>query len=86
MASPINWGEDGYTEEPSPVEVAENQKRPSVLVCVQGGKLVPKSHLPLLYFAGILGKSKEISNDEIQGAMALVEMKNGLNCNYSYRI
>ncbi|KAJ8951953.1 hypothetical protein NQ318_013623 [Aromia moschata] len=42
-----------------PKVINENQKRPSVLVCVQGGK------------------SKEISSDEIQGAMALVELKNG---------
>ncbi|XP_060515830.1 pair-rule protein odd-paired-like [Cylas formicarius] len=71
LASPINWGEDSYTD-PEVNKTsdcsAENQKRPSVLVCVQGGR------------------SKEISSDEIQGAMALVELKNGLSCNFNYRI
>lgn len=72
LASPINWGEETYSEETMSEVAVETdgqiQKRPSVLVCVQGGK------------------SKEISSDEIQGAMALVELKNGLNCNYNYRI
>ncbi|XP_030756557.1 pair-rule protein odd-paired-like [Sitophilus oryzae] len=73
LASPLNWGDDscndGEENKMSDVNDTENknqQQRPSVLVCVQGGK------------------SKEISSDEIQGAMALVELKNGLN--YSYRI
>ncbi|XP_066158225.1 zinc finger protein 143-like [Euwallacea fornicatus] len=75
LASPINWGEESGAEPEEPAvdenvnNGCQNQKRPSVLVCVQGGK------------------SKEISNDEIQGAMALVELKNGLNTSsYSYRI
>lgn len=76
LAYPINWGEEAYTETNEaqkantfvPKIINENLKRPSVLVCVQGGK------------------SKEISNDEIQGAMALVELKNGSTCNFNYRI
>ncbi|KAJ8945644.1 hypothetical protein NQ314_009179 [Rhamnusium bicolor] len=76
LACPINWGEDVFNETNEsernaafvPKIINENQKRPSVLVCVQGGK------------------SKEISNDEIQGAMALVELKNGSTCNFNYRI
>lgn len=83
LAHPLNWGEELCSngelergkgngevqiavcleEQPLPLvkpkeENDENQKRPSVLVCVQGGK------------------RKEISSDEIQGAMALVELKN----------
>lgn len=76
LACPINWSEDIAPENGSeafvpkfkPSIVNENQKRPSVLVCVQGGK------------------SKEISSDEIQGAMALVELKNGLTSDFKYRI
>ncbi|XP_018565028.1 pair-rule protein odd-paired [Anoplophora glabripennis] len=76
LACPINWGEDVFGEVNDsekntafvPKIINENQKRPSVLVCVQGGK------------------SKEISSDEIQGAMALVELKNGSTCNFNYRI
>ncbi|KAJ8984487.1 hypothetical protein NQ317_006147 [Molorchus minor] len=75
LASPINWGEEVYNETNDieknsfvPKVINENQKRPSVLVCIQGGK------------------SKEISSDEIQGAMALVELKNGPTCNFNYRI
>ncbi|KAL1493096.1 hypothetical protein ABEB36_011223 [Hypothenemus hampei] len=71
LASPINWNEETFSEvedSPSKAKIEngdQNQKRPSVLVCLQGGK------------------SEEISNDEIQGAMALVELKNS---NYNYRI
>ncbi|CAG9816458.1 unnamed protein product [Phaedon cochleariae] len=61
LACPINWGEEGAEAKEEKKGVCENQTRPSVLVCVQGGK------------------SKEISSDEIQGAMALVELKNGVN-------
>ncbi|KAG5880806.1 hypothetical protein JTB14_030824 [Gonioctena quinquepunctata] len=68
LACPINWGEESFTETAEdkkqiyvPKVTTENQTRPSVLVCLHGGK------------------SKEISNDEIQGAMALVELKNGIN-------
>ncbi|CAG9828301.1 unnamed protein product [Diabrotica balteata] len=68
LASPINWGDETYPEPERRCETAhtfnEKQDRPSVLVCVQGGK------------------SKEISSDEIEGAMALVELKNSIN----YRI
>ncbi|XP_076262583.1 uncharacterized protein LOC143197759 isoform X2 [Rhynchophorus ferrugineus] len=73
LACPLNWGDEicSEVEEHKLTEISndiesKNQQRPSVLVCVQGGK------------------SKEISSEEIQGAMALVELKNGLN--YSYRI
>ncbi|XP_057658621.1 zinc finger protein 76-like [Diorhabda carinulata] len=60
LASPINWGDEPCTETEKK-EQCEKQNRPSVLVCVQGGK------------------SKEISSEEIQGAMALVELKNSIN-------
>nr|CAH7726328.1 unnamed protein product [Callosobruchus chinensis] len=75
LACPINWGEEVFGENTAeakdtlvPNVIHENLKRPSVLVCVQGGK------------------SKEISSEEIQGAMALVELKNGATCNFNYRI
>lgn len=77
LACPINWGDDSPNEGNDCEEGFqnflsnirnENQKRPSVLVCVQGGK------------------SKEISNDEIQGAMALVELKNAVTSDIKYRI
>ncbi|VEN62439.1 unnamed protein product, partial [Callosobruchus maculatus] len=75
LACPINWGEEVFGENSAeakdtlvPNVIHENLKRPSVLVCVQGGK------------------SKEISSEEIQGAMALVELKNGATCNFNYRI
>lgn len=77
LASPINWGdesinegngsENGFENFVSNI-MNENQKRPSVLVCVQGGK------------------SKEISSDEIQGAMALVELKNAVTSDIKYRV
>ncbi|CAH0562316.1 unnamed protein product [Brassicogethes aeneus] len=89
LAHPLNWSEEVFSNgndfegsknnSPESVEVQaqplplikpkttenENQKRPSVLVCVQGGK------------------RKEISSEEIQGAMALVELK---NANFNYRV
>lgn len=84
LARPINWGEDGpssdgddvkiepvaLAEYVEPQVVVENQKRPTVLVCVQGGK------------------SKQITSDDMQGAIALVELKNGQkSCvNYNYRL
>lgn len=76
LASPLNWNEDATVENNledicdsvRPNVINDNQKRPSVLVCVQGGK------------------SKEISSDEIQGAMALVELKNSVTSEYKYRI
>lgn len=76
LARPINWSEDimynddieRTTNNNDFINNIENQNRPSVLVCVQGGK------------------SKEISSDEIQGAMALVELKNASQSNKHYRI
>ncbi|EFA11535.1 zinc finger protein 367 [Tribolium castaneum] len=83
LARPLNWGEDGPSSDGDevkiePIEfgasepkvVVENQKRPTVLVCVQGGK------------------SKQITSDDMQGAIALVELKNGQkSCvNYNYRL
>lgn len=84
LARPINWGEEGPSSdgdeikiEPiadefdaEPKVVVENQKRPTVLVCVQGGK------------------SKQITSADMQGAIALVELKNGQkSCvNYNYRL
>ncbi|XP_044256951.1 pair-rule protein odd-paired-like [Tribolium madens] len=86
LARPINWGEDGPSSDGDEVKiepitlaeyganepkiVMENQKRPTVLVCVQGGK------------------SKQITSDDMQGAIALVELKNGQkSCvNYNYRL
>lgn len=77
LACPINWGDDSPNEGNDCEEgfqnflsniINENQKRPSVLVCVQGGK------------------SKEISSDEIQGAIALVELKNAVTTEVKYRI
>jgi hypothetical protein len=87
LARPINWGEDGPSSDGDEVKIepvtladeyvavepqvaAENQKRPTVLVCVQGGK------------------SKQITSDDMQGAIALVELKNGQkSCvNYNYRL
>ncbi|XP_050314906.1 pair-rule protein odd-paired-like [Anthonomus grandis grandis] len=68
LASPLNWNDDVSYADTEEVYDSENQKRPTVLVCVQASK------------------NKEISNDDIQGAMALVELKSGVNCSYSYRI
>lgn len=77
LACPINWGDDSPNEGNDCEEgfqnfssnvINENQKRPSVLVCIQGGK------------------SKEISSDEIQGAMALVELKNAVTSDIKYRV
>lgn len=77
LACPINWGDESVNETNDCEErfenflsniINENQKRPSVLVCVQGGK------------------SKEISSDEIQGAMALVELKNAVSTDVKYRV
>lgn len=77
LACPINWGDDSANETNDCEEgferfvsniMNENQKRPSVLVCVQGGK------------------STEISSDEIQGAMALVELKNAVTSDIKYRV
>lgn len=77
LACPINWGDDSPNDGNDSEEgfqnflsniINENQKRPSVLVCVQGGK------------------SKEISSDEIQGAMALVELKNAVTSDIKYRV
>lgn len=62
LACPINWGDEACADAEKKLEtLSEKQTRPSVLVCIQGGK------------------SKEISSDEIQGAMALVELKNSVN-------
>lgn len=81
LAKPINWADDppnsdvDVKKEPvnlvSEVQSREDQKRPTVLVCVQGGK------------------SAQITNDDMQGAMALVELKNGQNkscVNFNYRL
>ncbi|CAG9855380.1 unnamed protein product [Phyllotreta striolata] len=65
LARPINWGDENCPESEKKADsTPQKQTRPTVLVCIQGGK------------------SKEISSEEIQGAMALVELKNSVN----YRI
>lgn len=77
LAKPINWGDEAQTcdgtrikVEPDEESQTENQKRPTVLVCVQGNN------------------KKQISSDDMQGAIALVELKNGQkSCvNYNYRL